>query len=275
MKKKTLYYTLSAILVIVIGGIFFLNEPREHIPFQLEASDGKYGNGVIDIDNNHYQTIIIGQQEWMTSNLKVTKYNDSTTIVYEPIDLDWQNKSSGAYSIYPHQEIDGINSNEEVINAYGLLYNWKVVESGKVCPKGWRVPTLEDWEILINYLINNYDDISNDNLGNILKSCRQINSPLNDNCNVLYHPRWNFSRSNFGTNDLGFNALPGGYRKIDGSYGSIGKAGLWWTFTKDIENPEFAKAIQLSYTTSDVRINNLFTLHGFSIRCLRDNPENQ
>ena len=32
------------------------------------------------------------------------------------------------------------------------LYNWYAVNTGKLCPEGWHVPTDDEWTILTDYL---------------------------------------------------------------------------------------------------------------------------
>ena len=36
--------------------------------------------------------------------------------------------------------------------AYGNLYNWAAVSSGRLAPAGWHVPTQAEWDNLINAL---------------------------------------------------------------------------------------------------------------------------
>jgi len=47
---------------------------------------------------------------------------------------------------------------------------------------------------------------------------------------------WNwisyYNISGNGTDDFGFSALPGGYRRPDGTFGNAGDSGLWWTATE-------------------------------------------
>ena len=141
------------------------------------------------------------------------------------------------YYIYPHGQVDGIESDAEVIEAYGLHYNFYAVETGKLCPAGWRVPTRDDWEEFFLYLIENYTHINNSHdVGASLRSCRQADSPMKGECNTSEHPRWKPDGVNYwllewrekipdflshlpiydigwslaGTDEFGFSALPAG-----------------------------------------------------------------
>jgi len=51
---------------------------------------------VSDINNNSYNTIIIGKQCWMQSNLKVSKYRNGAAILTGLSDGAWANTTSGA-----------------------------------------------------------------------------------------------------------------------------------------------------------------------------------
>ena len=57
----------------------------------------KYGEGVTDIDGNVYQSVIIGNQEWISKNLRTTKYNDGTTIPNVTDNTEWSNLSTAAW----------------------------------------------------------------------------------------------------------------------------------------------------------------------------------
>ena len=94
---------------------------------------------------NEYHTVIIGNQTWMVENLKVTEYNDGTAIPLVESNSDWWNRTTAAYSW---------NENDEAKykDSYGALYNWYAVNTGKLCPAGWHVPTDAEWTELIRYL---------------------------------------------------------------------------------------------------------------------------
>ena len=97
-------------------------------------------NAVKDIDGNKYKTIKIGTQIWMAENLKTTHFNDGTSIVQIDKYDDWKGLISPAYCWYAND-----STNKEV---YGALYNWYAVNTKKLCPKGWHVPTDEEWKQL-------------------------------------------------------------------------------------------------------------------------------
>jgi uncharacterized protein (TIGR02145 family) len=55
---------------------------------------------VADIDGNLYGTCQIGTQVWLTSNLKVTKYNNSSLIPQVTDATAWAALTTGAYCVY-------------------------------------------------------------------------------------------------------------------------------------------------------------------------------
>ena len=99
-----------------------------------------YGS-VSDIDGNLYKTIQIGSQIWMAENLKTTKFNDGADIPLVESNSEWSGLFVPGYCYY---NIDP-GSYKQI---YGALYNWYAVNTGKLCPDGWRVPSSEDIEIL-------------------------------------------------------------------------------------------------------------------------------
>jgi uncharacterized protein (TIGR02145 family) len=99
---------------------------------------------VTDVDGNVYNTVTIGTQIWMKENLKVTTLNDGT-----PLTLANGNSintlTTASYCWY--------NDSIKYKNISGALYNgYAAIESNKVCPIDWHVPTQNEWNILYNYL---------------------------------------------------------------------------------------------------------------------------
>lgn len=99
-----------------------------------------YSQTVTDIDGNVYKTVVIGYQEWMAENLKVTKYNDGDEIFYSFESFQWRHLNKGAWCYY--------NNDSTKNNIYGKLYNQHTFKSNKLCPIGWNVPTKDDWNNL-------------------------------------------------------------------------------------------------------------------------------
>ena len=250
---------------------------------RIEALEDALDNGVedgtvTDIDGNVYQTVIIGSQEWMAENLRVTRYNNEDDIPTGLSVEDWENATSGAYSIYPftggnwpNEPVEGINSDEEMVEAYGKLYNWyTVIDDRGLCPTGWSVPGDADWTVLVNYLVSQGypNEWNNPNgAGNALKSCLQDGSPLID-CNVSEHPRWNSNDIHSGFDEFDFSALSGGFRGSDGNYGNIGGAGIWWTATEFNDADAWERGIyNAGGNVGRFRSNKRF---GYSVLCFRE-----
>ncbi|TVR75542.1 MAG: hypothetical protein EA408_00205, partial [Marinilabiliales bacterium] len=232
---------------------------------ELNATED-FTEGVSDIDGNEYETVICYNynREWMAENLRTTKYKDGTSIPTDLTDAEWENTTEGAYSVYPHTEIDDFSSEAEVLAAYGALYNWYAVDDSRgLCPTGWRVSSDGDWTDLLNSL-----GAHGTNAGNALKSCRQVNSPFGGDCATDEHPRWDSDTRNYGWDHYEFSALPGGCRSDIGSFSLIGRGGRWWTSTE-----ASSSAWQMSMASAHgnvTRISFGTKAPGLSVRCVRD-----
>ncbi len=97
------------------------------------------------VDGNVYNIVIIGTHVWMKENLKTTKYNDGSNIPLVIDSTTWVNLTTPGYCWYN-------NDATSHKNTYGALYNWYAVNTGKLCPAGWYVPSDTEWQTLMNYL---------------------------------------------------------------------------------------------------------------------------
>jgi len=96
-----------------------------------------------DIEGNRYKTVKIGNQIWMAENLKVTRYRDNTRIRTVP---KHDPRTNGSYYFPPSSYSPKIIKKSKI----GLLYTWDVIL--KIAPKGWHIPSDEEWMELANYL---------------------------------------------------------------------------------------------------------------------------
>jgi len=210
---------------------------------------------VIDYDGNFYNTVQIGDQCWMKENLNTTR------------DASGNNISRLCY-----------DNNLANCELYGGLYTWSTIMNGSassngnpsgvqgICPTGWHVPSDTEWTELTDFLINTYVDINAGNVGNKLKSCRQVDSPLGGDCSTTEHPRWDSYATHYGTNDFGFSTLPGG-RYYGGSFKYLGSDGGWWSST---ESSSHAWYRYMYYHNGAVFPYSNVKSYGFSVRCVRD-----
>jgi len=206
-------------------------------------------NGVI------YNTIQIGDQCWFKENLRTTKYNDGTSITNVTDSATWTSTTSGAYCCY--------DNNPSNCDTYGALYNWYAVNTGKLCPSGWHVPSDAEWDTLTNYLSANSQYWCGSNSSYIAKSLASTTS-------------WNSSTTTCAVgnnlsanNSTGFSALPGGYRHYNaGSFHNLSLHGFWWSSTEDGGSNAWGRL--LNYNNTNVYRNNYNKKYGFSVRCLRD-----
>jgi uncharacterized protein (TIGR02145 family) len=208
-------------------------------------------------DGTTYPTVYINEQCWLKENLK-----------YLPEVSPANQGSDRAPHFYVHG-YDGAETSEAIALAnyqnYGVLYNWPAAFNA--CPNGWHLSSDAEWTDLTSYLINNHDHINSTNVGNILKSCRQVDSPMGGDCDTDEHPRWNYNATNFGTDEFGFSAFPGGGRQTTSLFQYLGSSGYWWNSTQTSDVDAYRRHITLG---GGVARGSTSKMLGYSVRCVRD-----
>ncbi len=101
---------------------------------------------ITDIDGNVYQTKQIGNQVWMTENLKTTKFsNGDPIILISGLGDKWLD-----FIVDRGVDQPGYIASNTFSRKSDILYNGPAVtDSRGLCPKGWRVPTIIDWHLLM------------------------------------------------------------------------------------------------------------------------------
>ena len=191
------------------------------------------------MDGYTYGVVQIGDQCWFAENLRTTVYADDSSIPEVTGSSAWSGLSTGARCDY--------NNDASNVAAYGRLYNWyAVTNAAGLCPNGWHVPTDGEWTALEDYITAQG---FNGTEGTALKSTSGWNSGGN------------------GTDNFGFSALPGGFRRYDSGYFDFaGDVGYWWS-----SSPSGGNAWFRTWTATIQASTGTTTIHdGFSVRCLRD-----
>jgi uncharacterized protein (TIGR02145 family) len=208
-----------------------------------------------DNEGTTYAVVKIGNQVWMAENLRSISFRDGSWMMTELYDgVEWASAGSAATCIYPHSYIDGLNSEADVAEAYGRLYNWSAVHDSRgLCPEGWRVPNDDDWDELIEYLGG--EEVA----GGKLKSLRTA---------PIAHPRWE-SPNTGATNDYNFEGVPSGYRTSLGQFEMVGYYAEWWSSTE--YNADLATTRYIGYDDAAMYYGYGRKRAGYPVRCISGN----
>ena len=235
-----------------------------------EDGSCEYLEGVTyDIDGNVYNTVIIGNQEWMAENLKVTHYNNGDPIPTGFTDSEWgdlDDTETGAYAEYPW---DNDSASQETCNGdcsevYGLLYNWYAVDDSRgVCPDGFHVPSDEEWMELEMALGMSYEEAHEFGWRGLDQG-----SQLAGNSELWWDGGALVNNPAFGSS--GFLALPGGNRADGfGGYVNLLEAGGFWSATEHTSTDAWQRIVT-NYDSGIYRSYYNYMVSGFSVRCLGD-----
>lgn len=187
----------------------------------------KTGLPIMDIDSNIYPTVQIGQQIWMQENLRTTRFANG----------------------FPINGIWTYDFDTAAVEIYGLLYSWtSAVDTCRICPDGWHVPSEHEFSVLVEYLGGRKL------AGGYLKE-RGLDHWEGPNNGANNESKWN-----------GIGA--GYYSPISFLYINRKSIGYWWSRTSN--TPEKAFIITLDRMSMDVDYIHYPKDFGFSIRCLND-----
>lgn len=208
---------------------------------------------VIDASGNTYNTIKIGNQTWMLENLKTTKFNDGSPIseyTFATHGINWLNLNTPE-TLYQWAETSDLNNvidEDLTFDYYGAMYNHLAIESGKLAPLGWRIPTEQDFIELENYLSNN---------GYAGNEATALKSSTG----------WLASSGN-GTDAIGFKGLPNGYVNAFGGPTLSEGICTWATANVNIANGTRI-SINLFDGNTILYVNNAIQI-GAGIRCIKE-----
>ena len=235
---------------------------------------------VSDVNNNSYNTVLIGTQCWTKTNLRVRRYNDNTEIRFDASGTSTGTSSQtwgetgpgtgrnyGAYTIYAHDS----TATPSNLTSYGYLYNWYavagIVTSGgaptkNICPSGWHVPTDSDWNKLVRFIHSGTPAADTSSTSTTQSTTAGDKLKKND-------ALWT---TNTGTDDYGFSALPGGFRYYDGGFNNKNWNAFFWSSTEINTNDAWSR--YLYHYQGDVRRGSNYGVDkkgiGASVRCLKD-----
>lgn len=198
---------------------------------------------VTDIDGNVYNVVQVGNQCWMSENLKTTRFNNGAGIAEVEDSLAWVAVYYGANATPAWCYYD---NNASLNGTYGKLYNWyAATDNRNICPTGWHVPTNTDWDEFVTAAGGE------PTAGDALKTVTLWSAP------------------NSGTNTTGWSAVPGGGRTPAGSFSDdFGTYGTWWSATEYASDKAYHRMALNTQSTFMLVYNNKY--FGHAVRCVKD-----
>ena len=243
----TLVYISSGTVTVAKSGSIYeitingKTSDNKTIDCHFKGSLTFYDYGIIsDIEGNVYNIITIGNQMWMKENLKATKLNDGTNILLETNNTTWISLTNPAFCWYNNDETS-------YKNTYGALYNWYAVNTNKLCPAGWHVPSDAEWLSLIDYIGD--ESVA----GGKLKETGNTH--------------WT-SPNTGATDEYGFTALPAGDRiGADGGFFNLNGYAIYWSSDESSPTQAINRVMVVDGTNFRIGYDNKTA--GFSVRCLK------
>jgi uncharacterized protein (TIGR02145 family) len=217
-----------------------------------------------DAEGHQYTVTTIDGVTWMAENLKSTRYINNSPITRLQDTEEWFNTTEGAYC-YSNNDSLGFAAD------YGPLYNGEAVNSGNLCPNGWHIPTVAEYENLMVFLQNNgynYDGSSDSdadpNTNNLISKSLSEDYSFDFSSNTGVPGHNDFPEY---MNRSGFSALAAGQRHETNNFDySVNYTGFYWTAYDGSNNFTFV----IRWQTEGPAITFAGHTYGYSVRCVKD-----
>jgi len=211
-------------------------KPVEPPPVQIEVKPQ-----VVEVQDKRLLTVHIGDQVWMAQNLDVDVpgsycYGD---------DKGYCGKYGRLYTWTAAMKLSNDYQNRLARDSVHRIHRG-------VCPNGWHLPSIYDFERLNAYI-------------------QDIDEAVGVGTNLKARDVWPETENSMpGENGFGFRALPGGYRIDMMSFlGMDSLTGFWSSSEKDSST---ALLWMLHYDSDDLMRDSSNKIAGFAVRCLMDPP---
>lgn len=215
----------------------FINHNIKAMP-EPPAQETPISNEPVAQASKGFMEIKIGKQVWMAENLNVTKFRNGDPVLLARTEQEWANateKKLPACCFYKNTPVSG----------YGMLYNFYAVNDPRVlAPEGWHIPDDQEWNKLRDFLGGEKA------AGTKMKSSSA------------------WKESSNGTNESGFNALPGGFCSFDGAFAFFGFHGRWWSSSEN--DLPYAWMCCLTNLNNNYQLASGPKEYGISVRCIKD-----
>ena len=220
------------------------------LSFIIEAPVPCVNSFTMDYLGVTYDLAEAGGRCWFAENLQATTFNNGTEIPQAITGLSWQYPGANPYRLPP-------GSSTGWVSEFGWLYNGGAASNGGICPSGWRVPSVAQWQALID------EFGGNEVAGGAFKETGNVTDQTGT-----------WTAPNTGaTNESGMTLRGAGLAYPHDFEHGFRSYGLFWTSDYAVTDPTFAVqekyVIALRYDAPTALVEQYTIPHGFSIRCLQ------
>lgn len=222
-----------------------------------EVDSCEYGTLTDERDGQTYKTVKMGDFEWMAENLNYaylqpTDSLDSSSFCFND-SIEYCDKYGRLYLWSAAMDSAGVFSSGGMGCGYGVNCTLSYTEPLRgVCPEGWHLPSVAEWNYLNNVVYNSSVD------GSDVGSAKKLKSATG----------WRDDDN--GLDEYGFSAFPVGSRFYpDGSYSYDGLIAHFWGYGMEDESDAFSADFEKG--NDNMRLSSIYEKHyAFSVRCVKD-----